>query len=95
MVTAPDVIKIDRSIVTGLATDPVLATLVGSLVTFAHGAGATVVAEGVETAEDATALRSLGVDHGQGWHFGRPGPPEVLAPPVPRPAVAALPALSR
>jgi EAL domain-containing protein (putative c-di-GMP-specific phosphodiesterase class I) len=95
VVTAPDVIKIDRSIVTGLATDRVLATLVGSLVTFAHGAGATVVAEGVETAEDATALRALGVDSGQGWHFGRPGPPEALAPPVPRPAVAALPALSR
>jgi EAL domain-containing protein (putative c-di-GMP-specific phosphodiesterase class I) len=49
----------------------------------------------VETADDATTLRALGVDHGQGWHFGRPGPPEALAPPVPRPAVAALPALSR
>jgi EAL domain-containing protein (putative c-di-GMP-specific phosphodiesterase class I) len=95
VVTAPDVIKLDRSIAAGVATDRVLATLVGSLTTFAHGSGARVVAEGVETAEDATALRSLGVDHGQGWHFGRPGPPEALAPPVPRPAVAALPALSR
>ena len=95
VVTAPDVIKLDRSIAAGVATDRVLATLVGSLVTFAHGAGATVVAEGVETAEDATALRALGVDSGQGWRFGRPGPPEALAPPVPRPAVAALPALSR
>ena len=84
VVTAPDVIKIDRSIVTGLATDRVLATLVGSLVTFAHGCGARVVAEGVETAEDATALRALGVDHGQGWYFGRPGPPEALALPAPR-----------
>src|SRR5918995_4128001 len=59
----------------GVATDRVLSTLVGSLVTFAHGSGATVVAEGVETADDATALRALGVDHGQGWYFGRPGPP--------------------
>ncbi|SET74431.1 sensor domain-containing phosphodiesterase [Geodermatophilus poikilotrophus] len=95
VVTAPDVIKLDRSIAAGVATDRVLATLVGSLTTFAHGSGARVVAEGVETAEDATALRSLGVDHGQGWHFGRPGPPEALAPLVPRPAVAAQPALSR
>ena len=95
VVTAPDVIKLDRSIAAGVATDRVLATLVGSLTTFAHGSGARVVAEGVETPEDAAALRSLGVDHGQGWHFGRPGPPEALAPPVPRPAVAAQPTLSR
>jgi EAL domain-containing protein (putative c-di-GMP-specific phosphodiesterase class I) len=79
VVTAPDVIKLDRSIAAGVATDRVLATLVGSLTTFAHGSGARVVAEGVETAEDATALRALGVDYGQGWRFGRPGPPEALA----------------
>ncbi|SHN85742.1 EAL domain, c-di-GMP-specific phosphodiesterase class I (or its enzymatically inactive variant) [Geodermatophilus obscurus] len=95
VVTAPDVLKLDRSIAAGVATDRVLATLVGSLTTFAHGSGARVVAEGVETAEDATALRALGVDSGQGWYFGRPGPPEALALPVPRPAVDALPAVNR
>jgi EAL domain-containing protein (putative c-di-GMP-specific phosphodiesterase class I) len=84
VVTSPDVIKLDRSIAAGVAGDHVLATLVGSLVTFAHGSGARVVAEGVETADDAATLRALGVDHGQGWHFGRPGPPEALAVPVPR-----------
>jgi len=84
VVTSPDVIKLDRSIAAGVAGDHVLATLVGSLVTFAHGSGARVVAEGVETADDAAALRTLGVDFGQGWHFGRPGPPEALAVPVPR-----------
>jgi EAL domain-containing protein (putative c-di-GMP-specific phosphodiesterase class I) len=94
VVTAPDVIKLDRSIAAGVATDRVLSTLVGSLVTFAHGSGATVVAEGVETADDATTLRALGVDHGQGWHFGRPGPPETLALPAPRTPVDALPAVA-
>lgn len=84
VVTAPDIIKLDRSIAAGVATDPVLATLVGSLVTFARRSGARVVAEGVETAEDASALRTLGVDYGQGWHFGRPGPAEALTVPVPR-----------
>jgi EAL domain-containing protein (putative c-di-GMP-specific phosphodiesterase class I) len=79
VVTAPDVIKIDRSIVTGLDTDPVLSKLVQSLVEFGHGYKVRVVAEGVETAEEAVALRTLGVDLGQGWHFGRPGPPEALA----------------
>jgi EAL domain-containing protein (putative c-di-GMP-specific phosphodiesterase class I) len=98
VVTSPDVIKLDRSIAAGVAGDHVLATLVGSLVTFAHGSGARVVAEGVETADDAAALRALGVDYGQGWHFGRPGPPEALAVPVPRtPAddAAPEPVLSR
>ncbi|ADB72943.1 sensor domain-containing phosphodiesterase [Geodermatophilus obscurus] len=98
VVTSPDVIKLDRSIAAGVAGDHVLATLVGSLVTFAHGSGARVVAEGVETADDAAALRTLGVDLGQGWHFGRPGPPEALAVPVPRtPAddAAPEPVLSR
>ncbi|SDY54739.1 EAL domain, c-di-GMP-specific phosphodiesterase class I (or its enzymatically inactive variant) [Geodermatophilus africanus] len=98
VVTSPDVIKLDRSIAAGVADDHVLATLVGSLVTFAHGSGARVVAEGVETADDAAALRALGVDYGQGWHFGRPGPPEALAVPMPRtPAddAAPEPVLSR
>ncbi|MGY1682547.1 EAL domain-containing protein [Geodermatophilus sp. SYSU D01176] len=94
VVTAPDVIKLDRSIASGVATDRVLSTLVGSLVTFAHGSGARVVAEGVETADDAAALRALGVDSGQGWHFGRPGPPEALAVPLPRTPAEGL-ALSR
>lgn len=78
VVTKPDVIKIDRSIVTGLDTDPVLTKLVESLVEFGHGCRVSVVAEGVETAAEAAALRALGVDHGQGWHYGRPGPPEAL-----------------
>ena len=78
VVTAPDVIKIDRSIVTGLDSDPVLSKLVQSLVAFGHGCRVRVVAEGVETADEAAALRALGVDYGQGWHFGRPGPPEAL-----------------
>jgi EAL domain-containing protein (putative c-di-GMP-specific phosphodiesterase class I) len=78
VVTSPDVIKLDRSIVAGIGDDAVLRTLVGSLVDFAHGCRATVVAEGIETGHDAAALHLLGVDYGQGWHYGRPGPPEEL-----------------
>lgn len=80
---APDVIKLDRSIVDGLSREPVLHTLVEALVTFAHGNGATVVAEGVETADDVAALRGLGVDEAQGWFFGRPGPADALGPLAP------------
>jgi EAL domain-containing protein (putative c-di-GMP-specific phosphodiesterase class I) len=74
LLTAPDIIKLDRSIVAGAAGDPVLRTLVNSLVDFGHGASTTVVAEGVETKEDAIVLRNAGVEYGQGWYFARPGP---------------------
>jgi EAL domain-containing protein (putative c-di-GMP-specific phosphodiesterase class I) len=76
--TQPDVIKLDRSIVDGVSGDPVLRTLVAAMVDFAHGNGTGVVAEGVETAQDAATLREVGVDLGQGWFYGRPGPPEAL-----------------
>lgn len=76
ILTKPDVIKLDRTIVDGISIDPVLTTLCGSLVEFAHGSNAGVVAEGVETIDDARTLKSVGVDYGQGWHFGRPGAPE-------------------
>ncbi|HEY1762849.1 MAG TPA: EAL domain-containing protein [Acidimicrobiales bacterium] len=79
LLTAPDVIKLDRSIVAGVATDPVLLTLVRALVDFGHGAGAGVVAEGVETKDDAAALRTTGVDYAQGWYFARPGTADQLA----------------
>nr|WP_269204750.1 EAL domain-containing protein [Motilibacter deserti] len=87
VLTSPDVIKLDRSMVDGVNADPVLTSLVGSLSEFAHRAGAAVVAEGIETAEDAAMLVSLGVDYGQGWHFGRPGPPQALVEACPVPPV--------
>ncbi|HEV7726914.1 MAG TPA: EAL domain-containing protein [Modestobacter sp.] len=86
VVTSPDVIKIDRSIISGVDTDPVLTTLVRSLVEFGHGCQVRVVAEGVETAAEAAVLRGLGVDYGQGWYHGRPGTSDLLTP-VPRPGV--------
>lgn len=92
LMTAPDVIKLDRSIVAGAGDDHVLRALVRSLVDFAHGSGASVVAEGVETAHDARALRDAGVDKGQGWWFGRPGPPEALADRYPIDELLAVPA---
>jgi len=78
VLTTPEVIKLDRSLVDGVSHDQVLRTLVRSLVDFGHGCGAEVVAEGIETAADAETLVELGVDYGQGWHYGRPGAPEHL-----------------
>ena len=78
VVTAPDVIKLDRSIVTGLSEDPVLSVVVHSLVDLARATGAQVVAEGVETEADAATLTTLGAGLGQGWHFGRATTSEQL-----------------
>ena len=83
--TSLDVLKLDRSIVDGVSTDPVLRTLVRAMVEFAHGCGAKVVAEGVETAQDAAALLELAVDLGQGWYFGRPGPAATIDGGAPEP----------
>ena len=78
VLTRPDVIKLDRGIVDGVAEDPVLTTLIGSMVSLAAAIGARTVAEGVERESDAAALRDLGVDLGQGWCFGRPVPAAEL-----------------
>jgi EAL domain-containing protein (putative c-di-GMP-specific phosphodiesterase class I) len=79
VLTAPEVIKLDRSMVFGVSAEPVLRTLVKSLVEFGHGCGAVVVAEEIETQADAEAALELGVDGGQGWYYGRPGGPANLA----------------
>jgi EAL domain-containing protein (putative c-di-GMP-specific phosphodiesterase class I) len=58
--------------------DPAKQRIVATLIRLAHGLGLTATAEGVETAEQATRLRDLDCDAAQGWHFGRPGPPDEL-----------------
>lgn len=69
---APDIIKIDRAIVSGVDHDTARSALVGAMVTFARSSGATVVAEGVETASELACLASLGVDTLQGHLTGMP-----------------------
>ncbi len=54
-------------------TDPAKERILGALISMAHGLGLAATAEGVETIEQATRLRDLNCDAGQGWHFGRPG----------------------
>lgn len=80
LLTSPDVIKLDRTLVDGVCADPVLQTMVRSLSDLAGGVGASVVAEGIEVAADAEMLLACGIEYGQGWHYGRPGPPADLAP---------------
>ena len=69
-----DFLKIDRSFVARLGTGDRADAVVSAIVTLAHAHGLVVTAEGVETAEQADALRRFGCDRGQGWLFGRPAP---------------------
>ncbi len=71
---APEIIKLDRYLSCGVDIDPVRRALASALVTFASDSGARVVAEGIETPEELRTLCSLGVQFGQGYHLGRPGP---------------------
>ena len=68
----PDIIKVDRSLVDGLARDPARRSVVSGFVLLAFELGATVLAEGVETAEDLYAARRLGVSAAQGYVVDRP-----------------------
>ncbi len=68
-----DTIKVDREIVRGSAT-PTGAAILRSIVALAHELSKRVVAEGVEEAEQATFLRSIGCEYAQGYHFGEPIP---------------------
>jgi len=68
----PDVIKLDRGIISGIDTEPAQQALAGALVAYAHEVGAVVVAEGIETADELATVSCLGVDAVQGYLLGRP-----------------------
>lgn len=71
-------LKVDRSFVNDVMTDPDDATLVSAIIAMAHRLSLTVVAEGVETHEQVAFLRASGCDLLQGYLFCRPQPPEQI-----------------
>ena len=73
-----DVIKIDKSFVRGLATDSAGATIVTAITTMIRTLGFRVLAEGVETHEQAAALRTMPCDLVQGFFFARPVPQDEM-----------------
>ena len=79
VILSPDFIKLDRSVVAGVATDPSRRSLIQRLMSFSDDVGIAVIAEGVETQADLEELRMLSVPFGQGFHLGRPGPMPQLA----------------
>lgn len=75
---SPNVLKLDMSLVKGIANDGVKQALARSAVAFGSQVDMDLVAEGIETAEDAQTLLSLGVRHGQGYYYGKPGDLSLL-----------------
>jgi EAL domain-containing protein (putative c-di-GMP-specific phosphodiesterase class I) len=72
-------LKIDRSFVAGLGTDPEDLAIVRAMADMARSLRLHLVAEGVETDAQRVALLGLGITEGQGWLFGRPSTPAALA----------------
>ena len=73
-----DQLKIDQSFVRDVLTDPSDAVIAQTILVLGHSLGLTVIAEGVETAEQRDFLLANGCDAFQGYYFGRPSPAEAL-----------------
>ena len=74
-----DVLKIDKRFVGGLCGGGPEAALAHTVVAMGRSLGLATVAEGVETAEQAAALRAAGCDYAQGYRYSRPRPAAELA----------------
>jgi len=69
-----DVIKIDRSFVSGIGSDPKKLSIVAGIVALAESLGLDTVAEGIETEDELALVRDLGCARGQGYLFSKPLP---------------------
>jgi len=73
-----DEVKLDRALIAGLSEQATSWRVIGALLSLARGLGLSVVAEGVETEKQLSALRELGCDSVQGYLTGRPAAPADL-----------------
>jgi len=83
----PQFIKLDRTLIDGIATDRSRQALAAGLISFAEKTEAAIIAEGIETREEIDELRALGVAYGQGFRLGRPASLDAMALSGPLPGV--------
>ena len=67
-----DALKIDQSFIATMTERPESMNIVSTIVSLAHSLNLTVIAEGVETKEQARSLQAMGCDKAQGYLFSRP-----------------------
>jgi PAS domain S-box-containing protein len=73
-----DELKVDRAFVSSMTVERESRKIVAAVVGLGQSLGLSTIAEGVETEEQAEMLLRLGCDMGQGWHYGKPAPAEML-----------------
>ena len=69
----PKYVKLDISLIRHLDSDPARQAMVAGMAHFAQGVGCDLIAEGIETANEMSVARLLGVRYGQGYFLGKPG----------------------
>ena len=72
IILEPDIVKIDRKYVSGVATDEAKSYSLKRLIKVVRALGSELIAEGIELKEEAQILLDLGVIYGQGWLWGKP-----------------------
>ena len=72
---APDILKLDRSLVHGAHAEPAKLALLEAMISFASTTGAAVCGEGVEDLADLRVLADLDATYAQGYALARPAPP--------------------
>jgi diguanylate cyclase (GGDEF)-like protein len=71
-------VKIDLSLIREIVDSPQASAVANAVIQMGHALDKQVIAEGVETLEQATRLKELGCDIAQGYYFGRPLAPDIL-----------------
>src|SRR6202012_6303440 len=75
-----EVLKIDRSFIDGLSSEPGDTAIVSSILSLAYAMGKHTIAEGVEKREQAAILLRMGCEVAQGYFFSRPVAADKIAP---------------
>ncbi|ASD22857.1 diguanylate phosphodiesterase [Cryobacterium sp. LW097] len=73
-----DTVKVDRSLIQDMASDPQQQKFVAAILQLIYSAGLKAIVEGIETAEQAILLQTMGCLYGQGYFYDRPLPPEMV-----------------
>ena len=71
-----DTLKIDRSFIAGITTDSQARTIAGAIIGVAHALGLKVIAEGIESKDQAESLSTMTCEFGQGYYFDKPLTPQ-------------------